>query len=116
MAPDEGNMYLLGKVASPAQKTHFLKPLVLGEARSAFFMTEPAEDGGAGSDPSMMQTTGGHAVVTIDDLRVPSEQMLGASGEGFQYAQVRLSPARLSHCMRWRGSATRAEEIATGYA
>jgi len=42
--------------------------------------------------------------------------MLGASGEGFQYAQVRLSPARLSHCMRWHGSATRAHEIATRYA
>ena len=59
---------------------------------------------------------GGHAVVTIDNLCVPPEQMLGASGEGFQYAQVRLSPARLSHCMRWHGSATRANEIATSYA
>ena len=35
---------------------------------------------------------GGHAIVTIDDLRVPADQMLGASGEGFDYAQVRLSP------------------------
>lgn len=57
MAPDEGNMYLLGKVADDAQKRRFLDPLVSGEARSAFFMTEPAEDGGAGSDPSMLQTT-----------------------------------------------------------
>src|SRR5271163_3423940 len=67
MAPDEGNMYLLGKVASPAQRARFLAPLVSGEARSAFFMTEPAEDGGAGSDPSMMQTTarldGNHWVI-----------------------------------------------------
>src|SRR3546814_13614086 len=44
---------------------------------------------------------GGHAVVAIDQLRVPQHHMLGASGEGFRYAQVRLSPARLSHCMRW---------------
>lgn len=183
MAPDEGNMYLLGKVGSPEQKARFLSPLVSGEARSAFFMTEPADEGGAGSDPSMMRTTcrqdgnhwvingrkafitgaegakvgivmakseatdgtggacmflvdlpdpairiervldtidssmpGGHAIVAIDNLRVPADQMLGASGEGFKYAQVRLSPARLSHCMRWWGAAARAHEIATAYA
>ena len=56
MAPDEGNMYLLGKVGSEEIKQRFLSPLVLGNARSAFFMTEPAEDGGAGSDPALMQT------------------------------------------------------------
>jgi acyl-CoA dehydrogenase len=178
MAPDEGNMYLLGKVATAAQKTRFLAPLLAGEARSAFFMTEPAAEGGAGSDPSMMQTScrpdgdhwvidgrkafitgaagagvgivmaraeegaclfivdlpdpairierildtidssmpGGHAVVTIEGLRVQADQMLGEAGRGFAYAQVRLSPARLSHCMRWHGGATRAQEIATSYA
>src|SRR3546814_10266254 len=59
---------------------------------------------------------GGHAIVAIDNLRVPADQMLGASGEGFKYAQVRLSPARLSHRMRWHGSATRATALATDYA
>src|SRR3546814_8316567 len=67
MAPDEGNMYLIGKIGSPAIKERFLAPLIAGEARSAFFMTEPATDGGAGSDPSMMKTTavrdGDHWVV-----------------------------------------------------
>ena len=178
MAPDEGNMYLIGHVATQDQKDQFLKPLVSGEARSAFFMTEPASEGGAGSDPSMMKTVcrpdgnhwvingrkafitgaqgakvgiimaksddgacmflvdlpdpairiervldtidssmpGGHAVVMIDNLRVPASQMLGASGEGFKYAQVRLSPARLSHCMRWLGACIRAQEIASAYA
>ena len=177
-APDEGNMYLLGKVGSPEQKRRFLDSLVSGEARSAFFMTEPAAEGGAGSDPSMMQTTcrlvgnhwvvngrkafitgaegakvgivmarsddgacmflvdlpdpairvervldtidssmpGGHAVIAIDNLRVPADQMLGHSGEGFKYAQIRLAPARLSHCMRWLGACVRANEIATDYA
>ncbi len=66
-APDEGNMYLLGKVAGAEQKQRFLKQLVEGRARSAFFMTEPASEGGAGSDPSMMQTTarpdGNHWVI-----------------------------------------------------
>jgi acyl-CoA dehydrogenase len=177
MAPDEGNMYLIGKVGTPDHKQRFLEPLVSGNARSAFFMTEPAEEGGAGSDPSMMLTTcrmdgnhwvingrkafitgavgaqvgiimaksndgacmflvdmpdpaitiervldtidssmpGGHAVIKIDNLRVPADQMLGNSGDGFKYAQIRLSPARLSHCMRWLGSAQRAHEIATDY-
>lgn len=181
-APDEGNMYLLGKVGSADMKQRFLEPLVAGRARSAFFMTEPAGEGGAGSDPSMMKTVcrpdgnhwvingrkafitgadgasvgiimarsearegagacmflvdlpdpavriervldtidssmpGGHAIVRIDNLRVPSDQMLGKEGEGFTYAQVRLSPARLSHCMRWLGACIRAHEIATDYA
>ena len=181
-APDEGNMYLLGHVASHDQKARFLAKLHTGNARSAFFMTEPWEDGGAGADPSMMQTVcrrdgnhwvvngrkcfitgaqgaevgivmakseeadtpgacmflvdlpdpairiehvpntidssmpGGHAAVAIENLRVPADQMLGQAGEGFKYAQVRLSPARLSHCMRWLGACIRAHEIATDYA
>src|ERR1700712_4344749 len=57
MAPDEGNMYLIGHVGSEEVKRRFLKPLVEGRGRSAFFMTEPADWGGAGSDPSMMKTT-----------------------------------------------------------
>lgn len=65
MAPDEGNMYLLGKVGSREQKRHFLEPLVSGEARSAFFMTEPAEEDGAGSDPSMMRTMPSASVAVI---------------------------------------------------
>ena len=177
-APDEGNMYLIGHVGSPELKERFLRPLHGGHARSAFLMTEPAEWGGAGADPSMMKTVchqdgnhwvvngrkcfitgyegasvgivmakadegacmflvdlpdpairidqipntidssmpGGHATLTIDNLRIPADQMLGEAGEGFKYAQVRLSPARLSHCMRWLGACIRAQEIATDYA
>lgn len=177
-APDEGNMFLLGKAANEEQRAHFLTQMVSGEARSAFFMTEPAMEGGAGSDPSMMKTTavqdgnhwvingrktyitgalgakvgiimakaeegaslflidlpnpaikidrvldtidssmpGGHSEITIDNLRVPASALLGNPGEGFKLAQIRLAPARLSHCMRWHGVATRAQEIATKYA
>ena len=159
-APDEGNMYLIGKIGTAAQKERFLAPLIAGDARSAFFMTEPATDGGAGSDPSMLQTTarrdgdhwvidgtkafitgaegasvgivmarsntgedgdekvsatmflvdlphpsirlerildtidssmpGGHAVVRIEGLHVPDDQVLGVVHEGFKYAQIRL--------------------------
>src|SRR3546814_3523869 len=59
---------------------------------------------------------GGHAIVTIAGLRLPVANILGEPYAGFKYAQVRLSPARLSHCMRWLGSAMRAQEIASDYA
>lgn len=59
---------------------------------------------------------GGHAVVRLDGLLVPQEAVLGRVGEGFRYAQARLAPARLTHCMRWLGAARRAHDIATDYA
>lgn len=54
-APDEGNVHLLDQVASDAQRARYLAPLVNGQARSAFAMTEPAP--GAGADPTMLTTT-----------------------------------------------------------
>lgn len=59
---------------------------------------------------------GGHAVVRFDGLRVPVDAVLGEVGKGFQYAQVRLSPARLTHCMRWLGAVRRAHDVAVDYA
>jgi alkylation response protein AidB-like acyl-CoA dehydrogenase len=59
---------------------------------------------------------GGHAVVRFDKLHVPADDILGELGEGFKYAQVRLSPARLTHCMRWLGAVRRAHDIAVDYA
>jgi alkylation response protein AidB-like acyl-CoA dehydrogenase len=59
---------------------------------------------------------GGHAVIELDDLRVSGEDVLGEVGKGFRYAQVRLAPARLTHCMRWLGAARRAHDVATAYA
>jgi len=59
---------------------------------------------------------GGHAVMRFNDVRVPAADILGEPGKGFRYAQVRLAPARLTHCMRWLGAARRAHDIASGYA
>lgn len=180
-APDEGNVNLLDKVATPEQRERYLKPLATAEVRSCFCMTEPAP--GAGSDPGQLRTTarpdgdgfvidgekwlitgangaafaiimakmqggsadgratmflspmdapglriartldtldssfvGGHAVVRFEGLRVAADAVLGEVGEGYRYAQVRLAPARLTHCMRWLGSAIRAHDVATEYA
>jgi acyl-CoA dehydrogenase len=176
-APDEGNVHLMEVVATAAQKTRWLQPLIDGSVRSCFCMTEPPP--GAGSDPSMMQTlavrdgddyvitgtkwfitgatgagfaiimarmedgsatmfladmaqkeivierqidaldscfTGGHGVVRFDGLRVPATDVLGELGQGFRYAQIRLAPARLTHCMRWLGQARRAHDVASEYA
>jgi acyl-CoA dehydrogenase len=59
---------------------------------------------------------GGHAVIRLDGLRVPETAVLGQVGQGFRYAQARLAPARLTHCMRWLGAARRCHDIATDYA
>lgn len=59
---------------------------------------------------------GGHAIVTYDNVRVPKSSVLGEVGRGFRYAQVRLAPARLTHCMRWLGAARRCHDIAVEYA
>ncbi|HEX4599050.1 MAG TPA: acyl-CoA dehydrogenase family protein [Burkholderiaceae bacterium] len=176
-APDEGNIHLLEAVANEEHKERWLRPLVQGQVRSCFAMTEPAP--GVGSDPSMLTTsavrdgpdyvlngtkwfitgargagfvivmarmedgsatmflsdmnrpgielvrtmdsldtcfTGGHSVLQFKDVRIPGKDVLGEIGKGFRYAQVRLAPARLTHCMRWLGQARRAQDVALQYA
>lgn len=54
-APDDGNMILLNRVGTEAQKERWLQPIIDGKVRSSFVMTEPMP--GSGSDPSAMLTT-----------------------------------------------------------
>ena len=178
-APDDGNINLLSKIGTPAQKQWFLDPLIAGEVKSSFAMTEPHP--GSGSDPSMMQTTatyadgvwkitgrkwyitgaaeashfilvartssdtrkgltaflfhkdqpgwhierripimgpeehGGHCELVFDGLEIKDENRLMEVGDGLKVTQIRLGPARLTHCMRWLGLAKRCMEIAADY-
>ncbi|WP_069165444.1 acyl-CoA dehydrogenase family protein [Nocardia altamirensis] len=185
-APDEGNMFLLSKIANPDQVERYLAPVIAGHQRSVFAMTEPD---GAGSDPAQLATeavfdgenfvvngrkwliTGangaktwiimaklvegphladaglqpgptlfltdgdqpgiviertmntmdrnyvaGHGVVRFDNLTLPTSALLGDTGQALRYAQLRLAPARLTHCMRWLGAAERAQSIAVEHA
>jgi acyl-CoA dehydrogenase len=167
-APDEGNMFLLSKIANDEQVEQYLRPVIDGRQRSVFAMTEPD---GAGSDPRQLATTAvrdgsdylinglkwlitgangaktwiimadldgvgatlflcdgdtpgiviertmdtmdrnyveGHGVVRFENLRLQASALLGDEGQAFRYAQLRLAPARLTHCMRWLGAASRA--------
>jgi acyl-CoA dehydrogenase len=179
-APDDGNMMVLEKAATPAQKERWLAPIVRGEVRSAFAMTEPHP--GGGSDPSMINTSaerrgdvyvvrgrkwfitgageaahfiliartsddprhgltaflfhrdqpgwrirrripimgpeehGGHCELDFDGLEIPAENVLLGEGQGLKLTQMRLGPARLTHCMRWLGLSKRCVEIARAYA
>ena len=178
-APDDGNMYILNKVASQEQKARWLQPIINGDVRSSFAMTEPAP--GGGSDPGMIQTTatrkngqwvingrkwyitgaeeaahfilvartsddtrkgptaflfhkdqpgwhierripimgpeehGGHCELVFDGLEISDENRLLEIGDGLKVTQIRLGPARLTHCMRWLGLAKRCMEIAAEY-
>jgi len=178
-APDDGNMMVLEKVASEAQKERWLQPIVDGRVRSAFAMTEPHP--GGGSDPSMIMTTatrrgdswlvsgrkwfitgagvaqhfilvaktsddprkgltaflfdrdqpgwrivrripimgpeehGGHCELEFDALEIPDENRLMNVGDGLKLTQIRLGPARLTHCMRWLGLSKRCLDIAADY-
>lgn len=58
----------------------------------------------------------GHSEVVFDNCLVEPEAVLGDVDRGFEYAQVRLAPARLTHCMRWLGLARRAHDFALDWA
>lgn len=87
-APDEGNVHLLDHVATVDQRERWLRPLVEGRRRSAFAMTEPAP--GAGSDPTMLQTT---ATRTDGGWLVNGTKwfITGADGADFHIVMARTS-------------------------
>jgi alkylation response protein AidB-like acyl-CoA dehydrogenase len=81
-APDAGNIEILHHYASPEQRLEFLAPLVAGEIRSCFAMTEPEMPG---SNPVMMETT---AVVEGDDYVINGQKWYTTAADGASFAVV----------------------------
>ncbi|KUF10912.1 acyl-CoA dehydrogenase family protein [Pseudoponticoccus marisrubri] len=59
---------------------------------------------------------GGHCEVVYENMEIPVENRLMEEGDGLKLTQIRLGPARLTHCMRWLGLSKRCVEIAEAYA
>jgi alkylation response protein AidB-like acyl-CoA dehydrogenase len=81
-APDAGNIEILHKYATDEQRERFLRPLVAGEIRSCFSMTEPEMPG---SNPTMMATT---AVRDGDDYVINGQKWFTSSADGAAFAVV----------------------------
>ncbi|MDX9974653.1 MAG: acyl-CoA dehydrogenase family protein, partial [FCB group bacterium] len=79
-APDAGNMEILLKYGTPAQKERYLYPLLNGDIRSCFAMTEPEH---AGSNPVWMSTT---AVRDGDDYVINGHKWFSTGGDGSAFA------------------------------
>src|SRR5680860_390689 len=106
-APDTGNMETLHMFGTPEQKAQWLEPLLSGEIRSAFAMTEPDV---ASSDATNITT---QVIRDGDDYVINGRKwwISGAADErcqGFMIAQARLGPGRIHHAMRAIGMAERA--------
>jgi alkylation response protein AidB-like acyl-CoA dehydrogenase len=85
-----------------------------GEAVTMFLVDTADPGWSVVGHPSTLDVAmvGGHCQVELRDCVVPDSAVLGEVGQGLRYAQVRLAPARLTHCMRWLGAARRAHDIA----
>ncbi|MCA9901599.1 MAG: acyl-CoA dehydrogenase family protein, partial [Anaerolineales bacterium] len=81
-APDSGNMEILIDHGTPEQKEKYLMPLLRGEIRSCFSMTEPEH---AGSNPTMMSTT---AVREGDSYIIDGHKWFTSSADGAAFAVV----------------------------
>lgn len=81
-APDIGNTEILISHGTDAQKQRYLEPLIRGDVRSCFSMTEPEHPG---SNPSWMSTT---AVKNGDDYVINGHKWFTSSAEGASFAIV----------------------------
>jgi acyl-CoA dehydrogenase len=92
-APDTGNMEILAEHGTPEQRERWLQPLLDGEIRSCFSMTEP---GTAGSDPTGLATT---AVLEGDEWVINGRKWFtsGVNGADIAIAMVVTDPEAAPH-------------------
>ena len=81
-APDAGNIEILHEFGTPEQHERWLRPLVAGEIRSCFSMTEPET---AGSNPTLLATT---ASIDGDDYVINGQKWFTSSADGAAFAIV----------------------------
>ncbi len=81
-APDAGNIEILHKYGTPEQHDRWMRPLIEGEIRSCFSMTEPET---AGSNPTLLATT---ATVDGDDFVINGQKWFTSSADGAAFAIV----------------------------
>jgi acyl-CoA dehydrogenase len=81
-APDTGNMEILAEFGSPEQKERWLTPMLEGEIRSCFSMTEPAV---SGADPTGLQT---QAVLDGDEYVINGHKWFTSGAYGAAFAIV----------------------------
>ena len=81
-APDAGNAEILNLFGTPEQRERWLRPLVAGDVRSFFSMTEPEV---SGSDPTGLRTT---AVRDGDDWVIEGHKWFSSGAEGAAFAIV----------------------------
>jgi alkylation response protein AidB-like acyl-CoA dehydrogenase len=101
-ASDEGNVHLLEAVATEELQERYLRPLAADDIRSSFAHIDTLDE----------SLYGGYLELLFDKCVVGVDAVLGEVDQGFRYAQVRLGPAWMTHCMRWLGIARRAQDIA----
>ena len=92
-APDTGNAEILHQFGTPAQQERWLKPLVVGEIRSCFSMTEPEV---SGADPVGLQT---RAVRDGDEWVINGHKWFttGAEGAAFAILMAMTDPDAAPH-------------------
>lgn len=109
-----GFAIVMARTGAEAAKPGSTGPDGTGQAGATMFlvpMDTPGVRIGAPIHTVDRYLPGGHPHVHFDDVLVPDSAVLGEAGLAFKYAQVRLGPARLTHCMRWLGLARRAMDI-----